>query len=144
MLGDSRLRPELVAGGTGRTVRLALAESLPGGTIDGAWWPYSRDLGVEAPALLAALQERWHIGAVGWVAAGRAAWDRCPPQIRVDGRWVRLRLLGMLDGRLLTVNFPDGDRIQLFVVPPNAPPDVATMALTAGAGGRMTIDRRPR
>jgi hypothetical protein len=65
-------------------------------------------------------------------------------RIRIDGGWVRTRLLGMLDGRLLTVNFLDGDRIRLVVVPTDASDDTAAAALTAAAAGRTTIDRRTR
>jgi hypothetical protein len=143
MFSDSRRQPEPVAG-HGLRLRLVLADQPSGGSIDGAWWPYSRDLGVELPPLLAGLREASGIGGASWVSAGRAGWDRCPVRIRIDGLWVRMRLLGMLDGQLLTVNFVDGDRIRLFVVPMDASDDTAAVAMTAGAAGRTTIDRSKR
>lgn len=144
MFSDSRREPAPVSGGHGPRLRLRLADQLPGGVIDGAWWPHSRDLGAELPPLLAGLDEAWHLGGASWVAAGRSGWDRCPIRLRVDGQWVRTRLLGMFDGRRLTVNFADTDRVRLFVVPVDSSDEAAMAALAAGAEGRMTIDRWQR
>ncbi|WP_157035176.1 DUF5994 family protein [Actinocatenispora sera] len=141
MFSDSRRQPEPIDG-HGPELRLALADRPSGGSIDGAWWPYSRDLGVELPPLLAGLRRASGLGGASWVSAGRSGWDRSPMRIRIDGVWVRMRLLGMLDGQLLTVNFLDGDRIRLLVVPTDAPDDTAAAALAAGATGRMAIDRQ--
>ncbi|MFJ9549577.1 DUF5994 family protein, partial [Streptomyces erythrochromogenes] len=43
-----------------RPARLSLTpKTTLAGLLDGAWWPYSRDLEIELPALAAALDETW-------------------------------------------------------------------------------------
>src|SRR4051794_39358339 len=72
-----------------RAARFSLDPSLSHtGMFDGAWWPRSRDLGRELPALIAALHRR--IGPVLHVGVERSAWDTVPPRITVDGRVVRI------------------------------------------------------
>ncbi|AIG79160.1 Hypothetical protein AJAP_31705 [Amycolatopsis japonica] len=42
----------------GDEVRLQLKPAAAGGYVDGAWWPRSRDAGVEFPGVLAAVRDQ--------------------------------------------------------------------------------------
>ncbi|MGW2588625.1 DUF5994 family protein, partial [Streptomyces virginiae] len=54
------------------------------GQLDGAWWPRSRDLEAELPALAAALDETW--GRVTRVTVNPSRWPVVPRTVAVDGR----------------------------------------------------------
>ncbi|MFD4400785.1 DUF5994 family protein [Kitasatospora sp. NPDC058478] len=58
------------------------------GTLDGAWWPRSRDLGAELPGLIPALTE--HLGPVTSTGLNADAGDDIPPPLVVDGRSVHI------------------------------------------------------
>jgi uncharacterized protein DUF5994 len=60
----------------------------PSGVVDGAWWPRSRDLADQLPALLIELWDR--LGGVERVSYNLTAWPGAPRRISVDGRLVRL------------------------------------------------------
>jgi Family of unknown function (DUF5994) len=103
------------------------------GYVDGAWWPRSRDLAEELPALAEMLAARW--GAVYRVAFAMSAWGPTPRQVHVDGRRVRLDGFGFQDKDIVHVSGLDGRRLSLLVIPPDA-------ADTAGHDAMMTAGRR--
>jgi Family of unknown function (DUF5994) len=107
------------------------------GFVDGGWWPRSRDLPAEVPALLAALAGR--LGPVESVSYNLDAWGPTPRKITVDGRLVRLA--GYRSQHPATIDVRSADhRITLLVVPPEATPQAAHGALMA-AGRRDNADR---
>lgn len=53
------------------------------GYVDGAWWPRSRDLPVELPALLAMLAAQ--LGPIARVAYNLTAWDPSARHLNLDG-----------------------------------------------------------
>ena len=60
-----------------QTLRLKLKPKAPTtGYVDGAWWPRSRDLSAELPALLAVLAVR--LGRVQRVSFNLTDWDATP------------------------------------------------------------------
>lgn len=86
-------------------------KALTTGYVDGAWWPRSRDLAAELPALLAVLAVR--LGEIRRVNYNLTEWATAPRsiapdrvQIRLDGFWSRpphtVDLIGT-DRRRLTV-----------------------------------------
>lgn len=84
------LRPERtvpVDHATGR-LRLVLAPRPTPGGVDGRWWPRTRDLAVELPALIAAVAQRF--GAVDRVSLDPEAWYHRPRRATVGGRSVVL------------------------------------------------------
>ena len=120
-------------------VRLSLRDRSHsgGGFVDGAWWPRSRDLAVELPALLAKVGER--AGRVERVAFGLSGWDA-----------VDVRRLATPDGRIplegfrsieeatvwLVVRGAGRARVGLMVIPPETPPERAAELLdAAGTAG---------
>jgi hypothetical protein len=115
-------------------------KALSSGYVDGAWWPRSRDLAAELPALLAVLAVR--LGAIPRVSYNLAEWDTAPRQIAADG--VRVRLSGFWSRPAHTVDLVAGDRrrLALLVVPPGTDPSVAhrTMMRAARRGNADTVE----
>src|SRR6476620_10557120 len=58
------------------------------GILDGAWWPRSRDVTAELPALIEVLTA--HLGPIMRVGMDTAAWDDVPTRVVVDDRVVHL------------------------------------------------------
>jgi hypothetical protein len=109
------------------------------GFVDGGWWPRSRDLSAEVPALLAALSSR--LGRVERVSYHLQDWDPAARKIAVDGAIVRLG--GFRSQRADTVDvIAATGRVTLLVVPPDATPGTADRALTT-AGNRGNSDSVP-
>lgn len=98
------------------------------GFIDGGWWPYSRDITAELPALLdvfwTARREIVH------VSYNLDYWDAAPRRIRIEGR--RVRLAGFHQQNPLTVFLSDarhGDTAELLMIGPDTDPAIAKRAL---------------
>jgi hypothetical protein len=107
------------------------------GFVDGGWWPRSRDLTAELPALLAVLAVR--LGPVESVSYNLDAWGPTPRKITLDGRLVRLA--GYRSQHPATIDVLSAThRITLLVVPPEATPQAAHTTLMA-AGHRANADR---
>jgi hypothetical protein len=116
------------------TLRLKLKPKAPtAGYVDGAWWPRSRDLSTELPALLTVLAIR--LGGVARVSYNLTTWDTAPRHLDVDGH--RLRLGGFHAQHPHTVDVigSNGSRLTLLVLPPATDPVTAHQIL-------MTATRR--
>jgi hypothetical protein len=106
-------------------LRLETTESREG-ILDGAWWPRSRDIAAELPALVSALTE--HLGPVTRVGLDTSAWEGLPTRIVVDGRVVRIDSFPVGDDTAL-ITRGDQDVFSLLVVPPHATPEAACAAM---------------
>ncbi len=106
-------------------LRLETTESREG-VLDGAWWPRSRDIGAELPALLSALIA--HLGPVTRVGLDSAAWEGLPTRIVVDDRVVHIDSFPVGDDTVL-ITRGDQDVFSLLVVPPHATPEAAHAAM---------------
>jgi hypothetical protein len=102
-------------------IRLALMDqaSARRATLDGAWWPRTRNLPHELPALVEELHHRGvRVTRVGY---GPARWDPAPTRLSADGRVIRLGWFRTIDPQLLSLT---GDltrtRVDLLVLPPDA------------------------
>lgn len=124
--------------GDHQNLRLRLKPRAPvTGFVDGGWWPRSRDLPAELPALLAVLEVR--LGRVERVSYNLDVWGPTPRKITLDGRLVRLA--GFRSQHPDTIDvLSAGHRVTLLVVPPEAAPEVAHDTLMA-AGHRGNVDR---
>jgi hypothetical protein len=100
----------------------------PTGYVDGAWWPRSRDLTVELPALTDVLAIR--LGPVVRVAFASAAWN---PVTEVDGGAVQLTALRPQEKNVIRVSGSDGQQLTLLVVPPEASGDAGHDAIMLAA-----------
>ncbi|MDH6703455.1 hypothetical protein P3T27_000136 [Kitasatospora sp. MAA19] len=96
------------------------------GVLDGAWWPRSRDIGVELPGLVRALTE--HLGPVASVGLDAEAWDDVPARLVVDGRSVHIDRYPVGDDTVI-VTRGDRDHFSLLVVPPQASQEAALSAM---------------
>ena len=106
-------------------LRLETTESRKG-ALDGAWWPRSRDIGAELPALLSALVA--HLGPVSRVGLDAAAWEGLPTRIVVDDHVVHIDSFPVGDDTVL-ITRGDRDHFSLLVVPPDTPPEAARAAM---------------
>lgn len=103
------------------------------GFVDGAWWPHSRDLAAELPALLAALAVR--LGEIQRMAYNLDEWE--PAGRRLDTGEHRVRLGGFHSQSTNTIDVTgSGDqRVSLLVVPPDtAAVNAKAMSLAAADG----------
>ena len=102
------------------------------GHVDGAWWPRSRDLAAELPALLTALAVR--LGDILRVSYNLTEWNSAPRRIVGDGR--RIRLDGFISRPAHTLDLVavDKHRLTLLVVPSTTDPAAAHQTMTRAAG----------
>jgi hypothetical protein len=106
------------------------------GVLDGAWWPRSRDIAAELPALIAALAE--HLGPVTRVGLDAGAWEGLPTRLVIDDRVVHIDSFPVGDDTVL-ITCGEQDLFSLLVVPPHATPDAARAAMTeAVRAGNVT------
>ncbi|MHC5701072.1 hypothetical protein HHX38_18615 [Streptomyces sp. PKU-MA01144] len=96
------------------------------GVLDGAWWPRTRDVAREVPALVSALVE--HLGPVSRVGLDAGAWNAIPTRLVVDDQIVHLDSFPVGDGTVL-ITRGDRDHFALMVVPPDTEPDAARAAM---------------
>lgn len=121
-----------------QTLRLTLKPQAPAtGYVDGAWWPWSRDLSAELPALVAVLAIR--LGGVLRVSYNLATWDAAPRRLDVNGRWLRLGGFHAQHAHTVDVIGANGARLTLLVLPPGADPDAAHRTLIT-ASRRDNVD----
>ena len=120
--------------------RLSLKPEAPTtGFVDGAWWPASRDLAAELPALAAAVTSR--LGPVEAVSYNIDAWDATPRRVAVGGAVVRMA--GYHTQARDTVDVRGARHLlTLLVVPPDTEPRTAAAALAAAgrAGNTDGLD----
>lgn len=120
-------------------LRLRLKPKAPAtGYVDGAWWPRSRDLTVELPALAEVLAVR--LSRIERVAYALSAWDPAPRRVEIDGNRVRLEGFTYQDQNTIHVTGSNNGRISLLVIPPEMTDPAGHDALMT-AGHRGNTDR---
>lgn len=106
------------------------------GAVDGGWWPRSRNLAAEVPALLSVLADR--LGAVEGVSYNPDDWGPTPSKIFDGGG--RIRLGGYYSQHRDTIDvYGRQQLVTLLVVAPEATAPVAQAAVRA-AGHRGNTD----
>ncbi|GGR98178.1 hypothetical protein Snoj_67770 [Streptomyces nojiriensis] len=96
------------------------------GLLDGAWWPRSRDVTTELPALITALTA--HLGPITRVGLDTSAWQAVPTRLVIDGQVVHLDADPVGDDTVL-VTRGHNDHFALLVVPPDTTADAAREAM---------------
>jgi hypothetical protein len=115
-------------------LRLELDSTMAGtGAVDGGWWPRSRDPDAELPGLIAGLDAS--VGPITRVALNLDAWDSAPRRVAVDGRRVRVGWFRHMDAHTIGLTRAAQDRVVLLVVPPQATPAAAHIAMAMAADG---------
>ncbi|WP_043456485.1 DUF5994 family protein [Streptomyces fulvoviolaceus] len=117
------------------TARLALKPVNPSpGRVepDGAWWPRSRDLTHELPALAAVLDPLW--GRITRIAVNPRYWPVIPHRIYVNGHVVKVGWFTTeLDPhKLLLLSYGTG-RSDLLVIPPGTGAESAARLMAAAS-----------
>ncbi|KMS80871.1 hypothetical protein ACH49_05670 [Streptomyces leeuwenhoekii] len=118
--------------------RLSLAPtgSVPA-LLDGAWWPRSRDLHAELPALAAVLDPLW--GRITRITVNPARWPVVPRKVPVAGHVVKVGWFRAEQDQheLLLLSYHVG-RWNLLVVPPETDPVPAAWLMAAASDPRRT------
>ena len=113
-------------------VRLQLKPAAGGGYVDGAWWPRSRDAGVEFTDLVAAVRDQ--VGQVERISYPLDdGWEITHRKLVVDGRLVRLEGFHAMPADTLTLIGTQQRRLTLLVVAPGTAHDTAATVLKAAA-----------
>jgi hypothetical protein len=119
--------------------RMTLRPSSDRRTLDGAWWPCTRELEDELVSLFAA----WPRGAgyISRVIVAPRDWDSTPSRVRIPGRrgLVKTDLLPKDTTHHAVLIMLDGERRSLVVIPPDASRDTAAKFLGA-FGDRRVAD----
>ena len=118
--------PPLAAPGSKRLRLKPVAFTTP--LVDGGWWPESRDLTAELPALLSALS--LVMGRVALVGYHRAGWDPAPDHLDYAGGRVLLQGWTADVPHSVVAVADSGQRVALLVVPPESTQQAAQVALS--------------
>jgi hypothetical protein len=101
------------------------------GYVDGAWWPRSRDLSAELPALFAALATR--LGIVARMAYNLDEWKPAGRRLDAGGASIKLGGFHFQGANTIDVTGAGGLRVTLLVVPPDTPAATARKIAKAAA-----------
>ncbi|MFI8264169.1 MULTISPECIES: DUF5994 family protein [unclassified Streptomyces] len=96
------------------------------GLLDGAWWPRTRDIETELPALISVLTG--HLGPITRVGVDASAWNGLPARLVIDGQVVHLDSDPVGDDTVL-ITRGHNDHFALLVVPPDTTADAARQAM---------------
>lgn len=99
--------------------------------LDGGWWPRSTDPLAELPGLILAI-DLLH-GPIVRLLLHTETWDGNPRRLTVGGRVLRLGYFTSQPASLLTAICLNEDRVDLLVVPPDTPADLAEAAMARAA-----------
>ncbi|MFI6473149.1 DUF5994 family protein [Streptomyces sp. NPDC050516] len=102
------------------------------GLLDGAWWPRSRDLLRELPALIDVLDPLW--GRITRIAVNPEHWPVVPCKIPVTGHVVKAGWFKAEQDphKLLVLSYGTG-RWDLLVIPPQTSPAAAARLMAAAS-----------
>ncbi|MEU3724666.1 DUF5994 family protein [Streptomyces sp. NPDC031705] len=96
------------------------------GLLDGAWWPRTRDIETELPALISVLTA--DLGPITRVGVDASAWNGLPTRLVVDGQVVHLDSDPVGDDTVL-ITRGHNDHFALLLVPPDTTVDAAREAM---------------
>ncbi|MCX4642203.1 MULTISPECIES: DUF5994 family protein [unclassified Streptomyces] len=96
------------------------------GVLDGAWWPRTRNIEAELPALISVLTE--HLGPITRVGLDASSWNSLPVRLVIDDRVVHLDSDPVGDDTVL-ITRGDNDHFALLLVPPDTSADAAREAM---------------
>lgn len=112
-------------------LRLSLAQDPGKNSLDGAWWPRSRDLAAELADLVDHFPRR--PGRIVRALFSPPDWDSPPRRIRVTDGYVDLGSLPRDESHLIHLTLADRTVLHVLVVPPGFTSDQGDEALLAAA-----------
>jgi uncharacterized protein DUF5994 len=117
-------------------VRVALSPRPGKATLDGAWWPQSRDLASE----LADLVDHFPVerGRVQRVLYSRPDWDTQPHRVVVARGLIKVGSYPQDDTHLMMLRMSTRTDLRLLVVPPEHPTGTQAMRLAADPANRWS------
>lgn len=108
----------------------------PSGLLDGAWWPRSRDLARELPALTDLLDPLW--GRITRVTVNPTYWPVVPRKISVNGRVVKVGWFrAEQDPHQLMLRSYHVGRWDLLIIPPETGAEAAGRLMAAACDPRI-------
>ncbi len=119
-------------------LRLHLSEAPAPGSPDGAWWPRSRDLQVEAPHLVDEFPDS--VGRINRLLFSRPDWDDAAPEGRGARRVqaargpVKVGSFPADDTHLMVLSMASGQRLKLVVIPSDTTGSEGARLLAAAGG----------
>jgi len=117
------------------TARLALKPVNPSpdrAELDGAWWPRSRDLTRELPALADVLDPLW--GRITRIAVNPRYWPVIPPRFSVNGHVVKVGwFTSELEPHKILLLSGTSGRWDLLVIPPETNATSAARLMAAAS-----------
>ncbi|MBM7807717.1 hypothetical protein JOD57_003554 [Geodermatophilus bullaregiensis] len=133
--------PEGFRGGIDVRVSLRADAGSGENAFDGAWYPRSRDLAVEVPELVAALDRRGL--RIERFTYPLGPWQPAPRKLVVDDRVVRTGGFSSMDPGVVCLSWAGGSRLaNLLVVPPET--DVITGVRALRLCTRRGLPRSPQ
>ncbi|MEU0283191.1 DUF5994 family protein [Streptomyces sp. NPDC006195] len=113
--------------------RLTLAPGAHGtGAFDGVWWPRSRDLARELPALAVAMDLPW--GRITNVLVNPTHWAAVPRKVQLPDRMLHVGWFAEQDPHKLILRSYSTGRWDLLVIPPETSPAMAARLMARAAG----------
>lgn len=119
-------------------LRLRLGVTPGQDRLDGAWWPYSRDLDRELSDLVRHFPTTH--APINRAVFSRPDWDTAPRKVTAGPRVIKVGSFPEDDTHVMIVQLSDRRRLTLLVVPPDFTSDQGEEALLAGStpGNRHT------
>jgi hypothetical protein len=117
-------------------LRLKPADTAPG-LLDGAWWPRSRDLVRELPALIDALDRRG--GRITRIAVNPTLWPVVPRKVTATGHVVHVGWFTEQDPHKVLLLSYTTIRWDLLVIPPQSDDAGAARLMAAATGPRRLL-----
>jgi hypothetical protein len=136
---DAMTAPQIVSNSDiHHPLRLRLAAVPNRDRLDGAWWPYSRDLESEMSELVQQFPSTH--APISRAVYSRPDWDTAPRKVTAGPRVIKVGSFPRDDTHVLIVQLSDRRQLTLLVVPPDFTPGQGEEALLAGstAGNRHT------
>ena len=117
-------------------LRLHLSESPGLGTLDGGWWPQSRDIDFE----LADLVDHFppDIGRVNRALYSRPDWDTQPRGVRVARGRLKTGSFPSDDTHMIVLSMSTHTSLRLLVVPPDHPLGEQALRVAADPSNRWS------
>ncbi len=119
-----------------RPLRLRLSGSPGQATLDGGWWPRTRDIDVELADLVDGFPPAF--GGVNRALYSRPDWDTQPRSVRVGRGRLKTGSFPRDDTHMVVLSMSTRTQLRLLVVPPDQPHGEQAVALATDPSNRLS------